>query len=559
MRVGHTPCVRAHGLSIMDFGPSLPFPRAEIQKKSSRTNTSTHVSAHCTRLDHAIDCVTMQASAGCNIELWGGRHSITHVFSQGCRATYENGKIKGQIKSCAGNNGTQITVEDLFYNVVTRKRALRSQNEEYAHIIDVVGSYAIHNNEVGFTLKKFGENTDIKTPMNSSVVENVRAARLPGATIVEDILHKPVEGGRVYANNMVRVSSDTQKIDKFFKSLPKEKHLVMDVNKDVDESSDLQEESKSAVNDAVLRKDIGEAASSGTKINLDDTLFQESLEAEKSPPDKWKSCAVNQNNISFIDPKESFKTRCFNYERIETKLTSVKQLRMSVENKCNTALREIVANMIFIGCIDLHKSLIQYSTKLYLCDTTKLTEELFYEILLYDFQNFGFIKMSNPLPLDELFLLGLNSENEWDPELGDIKDMAKEMTDLLMTKRAMLHEYFSLEINQNRELVALPLLLDGHGPFMGALPIYLVKLVTEVNWESEKECFDTFSRQTAIFYSQPNPDPQIESNKSEQWKQEHIIFPTIRKNFLPPAHFITNGTILQIANLPDLYKVFERC
>lgn len=90
------------------------------------------------------------------------------------RASYIDGKLKAPIKACAGNNGTQITVEDLFYNVIARKRALKSPNEEYSHIMDVVGSYAIHNSHVGFTLKKFGENTDLKTPLKSSVVVNVR-------------------------------------------------------------------------------------------------------------------------------------------------------------------------------------------------------------------------------------------------------------------------------------------------------------------------------------------------------------------------------------------------
>ncbi|CAH2234925.1 jg3992, partial [Pararge aegeria aegeria] len=99
----------------------------------------------------------------------------------------------------------------------------------------------------------------------------------------------------------------------------------------------------------------------------------------------------------------------------------------------------------------------------------------------------------------------------------------------------------------------------NHTPFMGALPIYLVRLVTEVNWDSEKECFDTLSRQTAIFYSQPNPDTLEDAIKSEMWKQEHVIFPAIRRNFLPPTSFVGNGAILQIASLSDLYKVFERC
>lgn len=100
---------------------------------------------------------------------------------------------------------------------------------------------------------------------------------------------------------------------------------------------------------------------------------------------------------------------------------------------------------------------------------------------------------------------------------------------------------------------------DGHTPFMGALPVYLVNLVTEVNWESEKECFDTFSRQTAIFFSQTNPETSEDVLKGEIWKQEHVIFPAIRRYFLPPSSFVNNGAILQIASLGDLYKVFERC
>ena len=94
---------------------------------------------------------------------------------------------------------------------------------------------------------------------------------------------------------------------------------------------------------------------------------------------------------------------------------------------------------------------------------------------------------------------------------------------------------------------------------MGALPTYLVRLVTEVNWDNEKDCFETFSRQTAVFYSQPNPDTNADSVKAELWRQEHVLFPAIRRNFLPPTSFVHNGAVLQIASLNDLYKVFERC
>ena len=42
-------------------------------------------------------------------------------------------------KPCAGNQGTQILVEDLFYNVLTRKRALKNSSEEFNKIADVIG------------------------------------------------------------------------------------------------------------------------------------------------------------------------------------------------------------------------------------------------------------------------------------------------------------------------------------------------------------------------------------------------------------------------------------
>ncbi|CAG9569272.1 unnamed protein product [Danaus chrysippus] len=609
---------------------------------------------------------------------------LTKTANEKCayKASYENGKLKGPIKPCAGNNGTQITVEDLFYNVIARKRALRSPNEEYTHIMEVVGGYAIHNSHVGFTLKKFGENTDIKTPIKSSVIDNVRIihgntiarelleieycdpklhlklngyitnvnyshkkgamllfinhrlvdsisirkavdsvyatylpknahsfvylsieldpknvdvnvhptkhevqflyeeqiiekikntiekkllscnssrvmytqARLPGATMVEEIIKKTTDGAKVYAKDLVRVDSDAQKIDKFFK--------VTTVDKS-------EENKTNEIRNEIINKDIKEInevtetieiVDNNEVIDEADDIINNSLVSEPNEIKTKKYKTAINSNVTYIDPKESFKTRTFQYQRVETKLTSVHQLRLDVENKCNMNLREILANLIFIACIDCERSLIQHSTKLYLCDTTRLTEELFYETILYDFQNLGLIKLSNPLPLEELLILGLDShEEQWDDELGDMREMAAQMTKLLISKGPMLYEYFSLEINNKGELLSLPLLLDGHTPFMGALPVYLVRLVTEVNWGSEKECFDTFSRQTAIFYSQPNRDPSEDIFKAESWKQEHIIFPAIRRNFLPPNSFVSNGSILQIANLCDLYKVFERC
>lgn len=78
------------------------------------------------------------------------------------KTSYQDGKVKGEIKPCAGNQGTQITVEDLFYNTPQRKQGLKGANEEFQKIHEVVCKYAIHNSNVGFILKKFGENNTLR-------------------------------------------------------------------------------------------------------------------------------------------------------------------------------------------------------------------------------------------------------------------------------------------------------------------------------------------------------------------------------------------------------------
>ena len=50
-----------------------------------------------------------------------------------------------------------------------------------------------------------------------------------------------------------------------------------------------------------------------------------------------------------------------------------------------------------------------------------------------------------------------------------------------------------------------------------------------------------------------------EENGGWKWVIEHLIYAGFKKYLLPPQHFAQDTTFLQLANLPDLYKVFERC
>lgn len=99
-------------------------------------------------------------------------------------ASYRDGKLvskrpgeSNDPKPCAGKNGTQIVVEDLFYNLSTRKQALKNTSEQYTRILDVVQKYAIHFGAkgVGFVCKKHRESScGVNTTQSSSQLDAIR-------------------------------------------------------------------------------------------------------------------------------------------------------------------------------------------------------------------------------------------------------------------------------------------------------------------------------------------------------------------------------------------------
>ena len=130
-------------------------------------------------------------------------------------------------------------------------------------------------------------------------------------------------------------------------------------------------------------------------------------------------------------------------------------------------------------------------------------------------------------------------------------------------------DYFSFEINENDELVGIPLLLEGYVPDFNKIPQLVLRLACQVNWEEEKPCFETFCLELAEFYSCDSRDSSYEKSQHEteagdeedKFKSvmEHVIFPKMQKVFKPPKICAENRTFHLAANLPDLYKVFERC
>ncbi|CEL63269.1 DNA mismatch repair protein Mlh1 OS=Mus musculus GN=Mlh1 PE=2 SV=2 [Rhizoctonia solani AG-1 IB] len=262
-----------------------------------------------------------------------------------------------------------------------------------------------------------------------------------------------------------------------------------------------------------------------------------------------------------------------NIPESECFLTSVLELRQQIQDDKHSRLTDILRNSKFVGMVDVTstRSLFQHELKLYLVNHSAVAEELFYQLGLRQFGNFSTLKLSPPPPLHELVHLAVNDDIDIQKAGLDPEKIGDKIIRILTNRREMLEEYFGIQISEDGLVQSLPLLLPGYTPNIDLLPVFLMHLGPRVDWKSEKNCFDTVFREIARFYTSKPPldldqgdgeqTPSEERDaavKAMTWQNTHIIFPAVQKYLVAPKRLIDKD-VAQIANLPDLYRVFERC
>ncbi|PVU93354.1 hypothetical protein BB561_003334 [Smittium simulii] len=752
-----------------------------------------------------------------------------NVCCNSCRVKYLNGKMytpdadkNAEPKSCAGNDGTQIIVEDLFYNIPYRKQALKKANEEYTRILDVVGKYAIHNAGVAFSCRKIGAKTtgsDIQTSLNASKLDVIQqiygrsvhtcleyfendmresplAVQFEGyasgdkftskkttlllfinnrlvdntaiRTAIEqlyfstfpkspkpfvylslnirpqyvDVNVHPTKKEVYFLNQdliineiiktlqslLVKINTsqtfslqqnikpllnnssniDNQKVTNSTKALNmyikqdagsakkkihESKLVRMDsknlslhsfIFKEASDKDDISlhnnENKNSKSNSTVFGSPLGFRSMAHTKDDYNDDLVlspsskYNDKKSENSPSNRLSRFLLKPNDDSstaitamgdmsrisiedsmsktnsidtfetkkieeksiFINEKpndvikenrenvkiaeKEMNTQKINNDdepnstnlkpRVEVQLGSILELRAEWAEARHLEFSKILCGHVFVGFLDTNRALIQYETGLYMVDYNQISEALFYQLILSEFNNFGKIELQPAANICDLVLLALQSEIDYNSELSkgilesqsDIKidfeplpneivenpnAVAKAITDLIISRKEMLEEYFNMKITETGELESLPMIIRDYIPNMNKLPLFLLRLGSEINWEDEKNFFQSFASELAYFYA-TEPPSEIDKNINEDVSQgkndnvefehkmqkdksenpqlerfyhvvEYRIFPSLKAGFSAPNSIVDSNSIYEIAKLPDLYKIFERC
>ncbi|KAG0493187.1 hypothetical protein HPP92_004181 [Vanilla planifolia] len=101
--------------------------------------------------------------------------TITDGQLHGYRVSYRDGVMEHEPKPCAAVKGTQIMVENLFYNMIARRKTLQNSNDDYPKIVDLISRFAIHHTNVSFTCRKHGANKpDVHTMASATRLDAIK-------------------------------------------------------------------------------------------------------------------------------------------------------------------------------------------------------------------------------------------------------------------------------------------------------------------------------------------------------------------------------------------------
>ncbi|AQK98096.1 DNA mismatch repair protein MLH1 [Zea mays] len=495
--------------------------------------------------------------------------TITEGQLHGYRVCYKDGVMENEPKPCAAVKGTQIMVENLFYNMVARRKTLQNSNDDYPKIVDFISRFAVHHINVNFSCRKHGANrADVHSSSTSSRLDTIR--NVYGASVVRDLIEIEVSdedaGDAVFKmdgyisnanyvakkimmilfinDRLVECTALKRAIEFVYSAtLPQasKPFIYMSINLpsehvDVNIHPTKKEAVNSALTQVYTQKDKGTEVKMAPGVKSQKAPVSQMVRTDPRNPSGslhayWHGQSSKlENKYDLVSVRNVVRSR--RNPKDAGDLSSRHELLMEIDSHCHPGLLEVIKNCTYVGLADEVSALIQYNTHLYLVNVVNVSKELMYQQALCRFGNFNAIQLSEPAPLQELLLMALKDDESIGDENDEEKlEIAEANSKILKENAEMINEYFSIHVDHDGNLTRLPVVLDQYTPDMDRLPEFVLTMGNDVTWDDEKECFRTAAAAIGNFYALhppilPNPSGSgvqvYKKNKACMASGEHV-------------------------------------
>ncbi|KAF4388039.1 hypothetical protein F8388_014722 [Cannabis sativa] len=482
--------------------------------------------------------------------------TITKGQLHGYRVSYKDGVMEHEPKACAAVKGTQIMVENLFYNMSARRKTLQNSADDYSKIVDLLSRFAIHHTSVSFSCRKHGAaRADVHSVGTRSRVDAIRSVY--GVSIAQNLM-------KIEASDN-DLSSSVFKMDGLisnFNFVAKKITMVLFINDRLVEwtalkraleivySATLPKASKpfiymsivlppehvdvnvhptkrevSLLNQEVIIEKIQSLVESKLRNSNDTRTFQEQT---IEPSSSGQVCSLKDSDIN-PSPSGSKPPKVPVHKMVRTDssdpagrlhaymqtkshshldgISSLTSVRSSIRQRRNPKeTADLTSIQELIDDIDgnSHSSLLDIVRH---CTYVGMADDVF-ALLQHDTHLYlaNVVNLRHPC-----CSLGC----DWNGIIEDNEEAATELwekmsTALLKQKREMLEEYFCIHIDIDGNLTRLPVVLDQYTPDMDRVPDFVLCLGNDVDWENEKTCFQAIAAALGNFYAMhppmlPNP------------------------------------------------------
>ncbi|KAA6425958.1 MAG: DNA mismatch repair Mlh1-like [Trebouxia sp. A1-2] len=497
--------------------------------------------------------------------------TMTKTAPHGFRVTYRDGEMDAAgPKPCASVQGTTLLVEDLFYNVNTRKQALKSSSDEFSRILDVVGR-AVYGPAVArcllpfkqhmgsgaespsaedaekpcFVAEGFVSNADFngkKTmlvlfingrPVDCSplkrALEATYAAILPKAAKPWIFLDLVMPGSHVDVN-----LHPTKREVGFLH----QDELLEAIRGAVEEtlltSNDKRTYTQTVLPGAPALQDVPSPV-----VNEIASQRGKPVAEHKLPYKDPAYLLANRPKLIHLNARQVPISQPYTQAQIQTALLWMmlpRQLPLQPLQEAQGMLRGREDALLEEG-EDWQERASQSrlvrqrqnpeepsdltSIRELLHEVTQDTHEGLSEVLrkhtyaLRRFDNMSSIKINGAAKVADLAMLAVELEEDagtWRAMDGSKEEVAPLIQQLLQDKAVLLQECFGIQVGAEGHLAALPQLIEGHCPELDRLSHFVLQLARDVDWEDEKQCFKGLAQVLAeLYHIQPPLVPEDNS------------------------------------------------